>query len=64
LHKQQEKIPESFLRRKEGYFERDKNEQMKDLPKSNELIFREVIIFRIKDWIFTRSAGANVHFIK
>jgi len=52
------------LRREEGYFERDKNEQMKDLPKSNELIFREVIIFRIKDWIFTRSAGENAHFIK
>jgi len=45
-------------------FEHDKMQQMKDLPESNDLIFREVIIFRIKDWIFARSAGENVHFIK
>ena len=45
-------------------FEHDNMQQIKDLLKSNDLIFREVIIFRIKDWIFTRSAGANVYFIK
>jgi hypothetical protein len=45
-------------------FEHDNMQQIKDLLKSNDFIFREVIIFRIKDWIFTRSAGENAHFIK
>ena len=43
-------------------FEHDNMQQIKDLLKSNDLIFREVIIFWIKDWIFARFAGGKCSF--